>query len=126
MIENIMKLNHFAQLAALRTAHSTINATLIDNFLSGPDGDQIREKFALKRLQFDTSPELYAKVEGVCSLLECTKREFLEIAVIDAIEKAWMVFEETYQEAAGHAWGEQASFVDAAVNGAPVQTNDQE
>ncbi len=121
MIENIMKLNHFAQLAALRTAHSTVNASLLDSFLSGPDGDQIREKFALKRLQFDTNPGLYAKVESVCSLLECTKREFLEMAVIDAIDNAWAVFEETYQEAAGHAFGEEPTVEDSM-----TLTNDQE
>jgi len=125
MIENIMKLNHFAQLAALRTAHSTIGASLLDSFLSGPDGDQIREKFALKRLQFDTNPELYAKVEGVCSLLECTKREFLEMAVIDAIDKAWAVFEQTYQEASGRAWGEEESMCEARLSSG-TQTNDQE
>jgi len=121
-----MKLNHFAQLAALRTAHSAIGAYMLDSVLSGPDGDQVREKFALKRLQFDTNPELYAKVESVCSLLECTKREFLEMAVIDAIDKAWTVFEETYQEASGHAYGEDDSYIDAQVNGAPVQSIDQE
>jgi hypothetical protein len=121
-----MKLNHFAQLAALRTAHSTINAFILEASLSGPEGDQIREKFALKRLQFDTSPELYSKVEGVCSLLDCTKREFLEMAVIDAIDKAWTVFQETYQEVAGHAWGEEDSFLDSQINGAPRQFNDQE
>jgi len=121
-----MKLNHFAQLAALRTAHSIINSFLVDSVLSGPDGDQVREKLALKRLQFDTSPELYSKVESVCSLMDCTKREFLEMAVIDAIEKAWAVFGETYQEATGHAWGEEDSFIDAQVNGAPRQSIDQE
>lgn len=121
-----MKLNHFAQLAALRSAHSTINAHLLDGFLSGPEGDQVREKFSLKRLQFDTTPELYSKVESVCSLLGCTKREFLEMAVIDAIEKAQVVFEETYEQASGHAWGDEDSFIDAQVNGAPAQTNDQE
>lgn len=121
-----MKLNHFAQLAALRSAHSNINAYMLDSVLNGPDGDQVREKLSLKRLQFDTSPELYSKVESVCSLMECTKREFLEMAVNDAIDKAWAVFEETYKEASGHAWGEEDSFIDAQVNGAPSQTIDQE
>ena len=116
-----MKLNHFAQFAALRTAESFSNSTLLDHFLEGSDGDSIREKVALKRLQFDTTPALYSHVENVCSLLECSKRVFLEMAVIDAIEKAEAVFGETYQEATGHAFGDEDSFIDAQVNGAPAQ-----
>ena len=121
-----MKLNHFAQLAALRTAHSLSNAFLLDAVLSGSDGDKVREKVALKRLQFDTSSELYSKVESTCSLLDCSKREFLEMAVIDAIDKADSVFQQTYLDASGHAFGEEDSFLDSQINGAPAQINDQE
>lgn len=101
-----MKLNHYAQFAALRTAESSANAGLLDHFLEGATGDEIREKGALKRLQFDTSPELYSKVEQICSLFQCSKRVFLEMAVVDALDKAWTVFDETYQEATGHVFGE--------------------
>ncbi len=101
-----MKLSHYAQFAALRTAESFSNSSLLDEFLKGPTGDELREKEALKRLQFDTSPALYSQVESVCSLLECSKRVFLEMAVIDAIQKAETVFGETYKEATGHAFGE--------------------
>jgi len=121
-----MKLNHYAQFAALRTADSLSNAGILDHFLEGSSGDEIREKVALKRLQFDTSTALYSQVENVCSLLECSKRVFLEMAVIDAIERAETVFGETYQEATGHAFGDEDSFIDAQVNGAPAQSIDQE
>jgi ribosomal 30S subunit maturation factor RimM len=115
-----MKLNHYAQFAALRTADSLSNAGILDHFLEGSNGDEIREKVALKRLQFDTSTVLYSQVENVCSLLDCSKRVFLEMAVIDAIEKAETVFGETYQEATGHAFGEEDSFYSAQLNGPQI------
>ena len=57
--------------------------------------------------QFDTAPELYAKVESVCSMLDCSKRQFLEMAVVDAINKAESVFAETYKQASGRELGEE-------------------
>ena len=102
-----MKLNHFAQYAALRAADSFGNSSLLEMVLEGPTGDEIREKGVLKRIQFDTSPVLYSKLENLCSMLNCSKRVFLEMAVIDAIEKAETVFGETYQEATGHAFGDE-------------------
>jgi hypothetical protein len=111
-----MKLNHFAQLAALSSARQIIESCVLDKALDAPEADDVRKEFALKRLQFDTSQELYSKVEAVCVLMTCSKREFLEMAVIDAIEKAWAVYEKTYEEAAGHPWDEYASYIDSKLN----------
>ncbi len=122
----MLKLNHFAQLAALRSAHSTLHRQVLDSFLAGSEGDQDREKFVLKRLQFDTNPALFSKVEIVCTLMNCTKREFLEMAVIDAVDKAWAVFEDTYEEATGHAWTEEDGSADAQTDADQSQTNGQD
>jgi len=102
-----MKLNHFAQFAALRQADSFSNSTILECVIEGQTGEDLREKGALKRIQFDTSPVLYSKLENLCSMLNCSKRAFLEMAVIDAIEKAEAVFGETYQAATGHAFGDE-------------------
>ena len=91
---------------ALQNAHQSANSVFLDHMLVGPQGDEIREKILTKRLQFDTSPALYARVENVCALLECSKREFLEMAVIEACAKAEEVFGDTYVEATGHGFGE--------------------
>lgn len=61
---------------------------------------RIPEADKLKRLQFDTSPDLFELVEEICSKLECTKREFLEMAVLEGIEHAHKFFDEALYEAA--------------------------
>jgi hypothetical protein len=116
-----MKLDQFAKYAAFKTAIELQNSGVLEGFLNGPKGDEIREKLALKRLQFDTSPELYSRVESVCSLMDCSKREFLQMAVFEACEKAEAVFGETYKDATGHEFGEEDSFYSSQINAAPAQ-----
>lgn len=121
---NIMKLDQFSQFAAFKTAHELQHSGLFDSFLNGSQGDELREQLSLKRLQFDTHPQIYSRVESVCALLECSKREFLEMAVWEACEKAESVFGATYKDATGHEFGEADSFYSAQVNGAPAQTKE--
>lgn len=40
-------------------------------------------------------PELFAQVEGVCSLLSLSKRQVVEMALIDFLAKADSIMEET-------------------------------
>lgn len=101
-----MNIENFAKMRALQVAHTSANTQFLDHVLSGTQGEEIREKILTKRLQFDTTPVLYSKVEGLCSLLECSKREFLEMAVVEACNKAEQVFGDTYVEATGHGFGE--------------------
>lgn len=96
-----MNLENYAKMRGLQTALATNNTSLIDHMLAGSQGDELREKILTKRLQFDTTPELYSKVESVCSLLECSKREFLEMAVLEAITKAESVFMAAFEDATG-------------------------
>jgi hypothetical protein len=119
-----MKLDQFARYAAFKTARELQNAGVIESFLNGPQGDEIREQLSLKRLQFDTHPHIYSRVESVCTLLECSKREFLEMAVWEACEKAEAVFGATYKDATGHEFGEEDSFYQAQINGAPAQVKE--
>jgi len=94
-----MNIENFSKMRALVTAHGS--STLVDHFLEGEQGDSIRESLKLKRLQFDTSTVLYNKVEEVCGLLNCSKREFLDMAVNEALDKAEASFFATYQEVTG-------------------------
>jgi len=82
-------------------AHSTTGAFLVDSVLNGEQGDELKAELKLKRIQFDTVPQLYDEVENICNLLECSKREFLELAVRDAIGRAQEVFMQSYKEASG-------------------------
>lgn len=96
-----MNLETFAQMRGLQAAHTSGNTQFLDHILASEQGDEIRAKFLTKRIQFDTRPELFAELENVCSLLDCSKREFLEMAVTDALARAVQVFGESYAGAAG-------------------------
>jgi hypothetical protein len=100
-----MNLENFAKMRGLEKAHQSTNSDFLD-YLINREGDKITSELLTKRLQFDTVPELYAKVESVCSLLDCSKRQFLEMAVVEAINKAEFVFRTTYEDASGRELGE--------------------
>jgi hypothetical protein len=97
----IMNLNQFAQMRGFQQSHQTTGAFIVDHALNGEQGDEMRETLKLKRIQFDTVPQLYDQLESVCSLLECSKREFLEMAVYEAIDRAQIVFMDSYKAASG-------------------------
>lgn len=94
-----MNIENFSKMRALVTAHGSGN--FVDQILDGEQGDSLRDSLRLKRLQFDTSPALFNKVEEMCGLLNCSKREFLDMAVNEALDKAEASFFATYQEATG-------------------------
>lgn len=96
-----MNLETFAKMRALEAAYTSHNTRLLDHVLRGDEAEQVREAFKLKRIQFDASPELFERLENTCAALDCSKREFLDMAVVDAIEKAQRVFSETYKAETG-------------------------
>lgn len=81
------------------------NPKLVDLALNGPEGDNMRAELKLKRIQFDAVSELTDKLESVCLLLRCSKREFLEMAVAEAIEAAEDQFHESFFQAYGQDIG---------------------
>jgi hypothetical protein len=96
-----MKLNQFAQMRGFQFAYQRGNPQLVEHALNSDQGDEIRAELKLKRLQFDCVSELYAEVESVCALLECSKREFLEMAVREAIDQAQSTFMDSFKEVDG-------------------------
>ena len=102
-----MNLENYVKMRGLERAHISSNSDFLEHLLQGDQGERIKSEVLTKRLQFDTVPELYAKVESVCAMLDCSKRQFLEMAVVDAINKAESVFAETYKQASGRELGEE-------------------
>lgn len=96
-----MKLSQFAQMTGFHEARQASGTIFVDHFLNGAQGDQIREELKLKRIQFDAPPQLSERLESVCSLLDCSKREFLEMAVWEACELAEDTFMSAFKEAHG-------------------------
>lgn len=88
-------------------AHTSTNQGFLDHLLNDSEnGPKIREEILTKRIQFDTTPVLFAELEKICALLSCSKREFLEMVVCEGIERASSVFAETYEQVSGRALGE--------------------
>ena len=100
-----MNIESFSQMKALLQASTEGNQHLIDHFLEGEQGDQLRSELKLKRIQFDTHAGLADKLEQVCNLLDCSKRVFLEMAVIEAVQKAGQTFFKTYRDETGSEFG---------------------
>lgn len=96
-----MNLENFAKMRGLEMAHTSSNSDFLDHILNGEQGQQVKAEFLTKRLQFDTTPELYEQVEQMCGLLKCSKRQFLEMAVCDALNKAEAIFMESFKEGSG-------------------------
>lgn len=102
-----MKLDQFATMRGMQSAHISTNQGFLDHLLNDADnGPKIRQEILTKRIQFDTTPQLFAQLESICSLLDCSKREFLEMAVFEAIQRSQSVFESAYEAAAGCPFGE--------------------
>lgn len=97
-----MNLDQFTTMRGYQLAATRTNGKLLDALLTDADqGDQLRTQLKLKRIQFDTSPLLFERLENICGLLECSKREFLEMAISEAIYRADVNFQQAFQDAAG-------------------------
>jgi hypothetical protein len=105
-----MNIEMFSKMRALQEVSAAGNQHLIDHFLDGEQGDELRTELKLKRIQFDTNAGLVEKLEQVCNLLDCSKRIFLEMAVIEAIQKAESTFMQTYHSEMGEEYGTRVGF----------------
>lgn len=101
-----MNIEMFAKMKALEAAYISGNQGFMDKILNGAQGNELRDVLKLKRLQFDTTPELFDEVESICNLLGCTKREFLEMAVCQSVNDAKKTFSETFQASTLREYGE--------------------
>lgn len=90
-----MDLIDFATMRGLQAAYERSNAHVLDAL---PDLKKDALALgALKRVQFETLPEHVDLLENACRMLGCSRREFLELAMMDAIQRA----EEAFKLACG-------------------------
>lgn len=106
-IEIIMKLEQFATMRGMQWAHVSTNQAVLDYLLKDPENASSIQNLLSKRIQFDTTPDLHAALESVCSLLECSKREFLQMAVSESVGRAEAIFAAAYEAVAGEPLGER-------------------
>lgn len=98
-----MDIQQFARMKGLQAAHQRFNSVLLDHF---PDmRDKAIESGVIRRIQFETLPEVVEQLEIICEVLGCTRREFLERATLEAISKAQNEFCLSYREASGEDYG---------------------
>lgn len=71
---------------------SLIDAVLAENEGSVP---------CIKRVQFDVHESLKDRLDTLCGLLSFSRREFMEAALIDALDLADRTFFGTYQDVTG-------------------------
>lgn len=82
------------------------NSQLLEAVLENPS-PELQEKFKMKNACVMLSGELNKRFEDTIGLLNMTKREFLEAAIIDALDKADAVMaecgvDEYFEELAEH------------------------
>lgn len=97
-----MNTEQFARMRGLEAAYQSSNAGALD---IPAIKDQLSSGGALRRVQFETLPEFVDLLENVCNLLGCTRREFLERSMLEAISKAEAEFLAAYREATGEDYG---------------------
>ena len=86
-----MKFDALVRYKALDQVYSLGNPQLLDRFLEDP---AVQEQFGTRKIQFDATPGLFQDLEQVVSLLDMSKREFLEAAISDALKKAHQIISE--------------------------------
>jgi len=85
-MDNITQLSTFK---ALESNRRNRNADVIESLLPT---SELRERAGLVRVQFEVAPELRASLDNLCSSFDISKREFLEAALVDSLDKAWEIF----------------------------------
>lgn len=90
---NEMKFDTLVRYKALDQVYSLGNRKILDHFLD-QENPIVQEQLGTRKIQFDASAELFKDLEEVVSVLDMSKREFLESAVSDALQKAHQIISE--------------------------------
>jgi len=91
-MDNITQLATFK---ALEQSRFNRNADTIDSLLPTSEA---KERAGLVRVQFETAPDLRTELDQICSAFGISKREFLECALIDSLQKATRIFGDIARE----------------------------
>lgn len=71
------------QLKAIQTGQTTME--LVESQLELP---KVQKEFKLRQVCAMVSPKLFDQLEATCELLTISKREFITLALIEAIDRA--------------------------------------
>ena len=99
-----MNVENIAKMRAMEEVYKSGNPRLVDMQMAA--GYEPDSGIKLKRIQFDTTFELSEELDRVTDLLGMSRREFLEAALIDALDRARSAFLSTYKEVAGGEFAE--------------------
>lgn len=81
------------KLKQLHTKGTSLGGDLVDMMSNDPDYAEAMKKVT-RNICAHISVELFAEVEGLCEMLSLSKRQFVELALIEAIAKASAVVHE--------------------------------
>lgn len=81
-----MSFHQFIQYKALDRMYATDNDVLLDMAISQNGAEAVKAQ--MKNVCALISLDLFDDLEGVCNLLEISKRKFIEYALIEAINQA--------------------------------------
>jgi hypothetical protein len=85
-MEIAMNLEELIQLQVLKHKASSVPGRILDKMMeSGEYPGEVRQMCA------KVSAKLYDELDQVCGLLDMSKRQFIEAAVIDAVDRAHQV-----------------------------------
>ena len=101
-----MHISNLATMRAMERAYVTRNSRALDLVASG--AIKVEGELKLKRIQFDAFFELYDRLVKIAGLLEVTQREFLETALVDALNAAEATYAKTFADLTGEEVGEGA------------------
>lgn len=76
------------KLKALQTGYG--NSRLVEHAI-----DQAETGAELRQMCAKVSKEMYERLDTICGLLDMSKRQFIEIAVAEALEKAEQLIQRT-------------------------------
>jgi len=96
-----MKLEQFAKMRGYQLAEGYKGSRMVDLVLESESGDQLRDQLKLKRVQFDAAPQLYDELERVAGILECSKRQLMEMLMQEGLKRAEIIWQDAFEEAAG-------------------------
>lgn len=89
-----MSFHQLIQYKTLNRMYAANNDGLLEMSLRDPQNEEFIKK-QMKNVCALISVKLFDQLDGVCDVLEISKRQFIEYAIIEALAKAENIMEET-------------------------------
>jgi len=99
-----VNIENLSRMRAMQYAYQNRGSKVLDAALDARI--KAEGEVTFKRVQFDTSFELSRRLDKVADLLDVSRREFLETALVDALDRAEKAFLVTFKEVTGEQFVE--------------------